>query len=254
MTEEKGHDFGRIVQDRSRGFLRPRDHNHRQPQISRGENFGEGRPTAAVLGHEHIDRFLAQELFLRFKREGAAPKDDAMAWQIWRKRERLNSANKIEMLRRRREGPDLQAADCQKNAPRFMPERGGGGHIGGIYPIVPRFWNPRWARQNDKRNIRPRGRDGRMARHLSGERMRGVYEHIDALGFEIGFKSVHAAKTAGPTGNFWRARCSCSTGKRQQGRNAALPRKEVRELARLKSPAKDENPHRSFPELLLSPP
>jgi hypothetical protein len=33
-----------------------------------------------------------------------------------------------------------------------------------------------------------------------------------------------------------------------------LSRKEVRELARLECPAKHENPHRLFPELLLSPP
>jgi hypothetical protein len=33
-----------------------------------------------------------------------------------------------------------------------------------------------------------------------------------------------------------------------------LFRKKLRELARLKSPAKHENPHRPSPELLLSPP
>jgi hypothetical protein len=84
--------------------------------------------------------------------------------------------------------------------------------------------------------------------------MRGVYEHIDSLGFKIGLESVRAAKTAGPIGNFWRAKRRGATGERHHGRNAALSRKKVRELARLKCPAKNENPHRPFPELLRSPP
>jgi hypothetical protein len=255
MTEDEGHGFRRIMQDRSRGLSWADNHDNRQPQMARRAEFGEGRLAAAVLGHENVDRFLAQELFLRFNREGAAPKDYAMARQVRRKRERLNRANKIEMLLRCPEGPDLQAADRQKNALRFTPERGGGSsHIGGIDPIVPRLWNPRRARQNNKRNFRPRGRDRRMARHLFGEGMRGVYEHIYSLGFEIGFKSVRAAKTAGPIGNFWCVERLGAAGEGQHGRNAALPRKEVRELARLRSPAKHENLHRSFPELLLSPP
>jgi hypothetical protein len=254
MTENEGHDFGWIVQDRSRGLLRPGDHDNRQPELAGRAEFGERRRAAAVLANDHIDRFLAQKLVLRFNREGAAPKDYAMARQVWRKRERLNRANKIEMLGRRREGPDLQAADRQKNALRFTPERGGGGgHIGGINPVIAWLRNPRRARQNDKRNIRPRRRDRRMARHLFGERMRGVHEHIDSLDFEIGLEAVHAAKTADPIGNLWRARRRGAAGERQHGRNAALSRKEAPELARLECPAKHENPHRPFPELLLSP-
>ena len=139
-----------------RGLLRPGDHDNRQPEVAGRAEFGERRLAAAVLANDHIDRFLAQKLVLRFKREGAAPKDDAMVRQVWRKRERLNRANKIEMLGRRREGPDLQAADRQKNALRFTPERGGGGgHIGGINPMIARLRSPRRARQNDKRNISP---------------------------------------------------------------------------------------------------
>jgi hypothetical protein len=125
MTQEKGHDFGRIVQDRTRRLSRPGDHDNRQPQMTGRAEFGERRLAAAVFGHDHTDRFLAQKLFLRFKREGAAPKDYAMARQTRRNRERLNRANKIEMLRRRREGLDLQPPDRQKNALRFTPQRGG---------------------------------------------------------------------------------------------------------------------------------
>jgi hypothetical protein len=33
-----------------------------------------------------------------------------------------------------------------------------------------------------------------------------------------------------------------------------LSRKKVRELARLKCPAKQKYPHRSYPQLLLAPP
>ena len=130
--------------DRSRGLSRARDHDNRQPQMAGGAEFGERRLAAAVLANDHIDQFLAQKLVLRFKREGAAPKDCAMARQARRKRERLNRANKIEMLRRRREGVQLQPADRQKYALRFTPERGGGGgHIDGIDPMIARLREPR---------------------------------------------------------------------------------------------------------------
>ena len=255
MTKEKGHGFRRIVQDRFRGLSWAGDHNYRQPQMAGRAEFGERRLAAAVLANDHIDCFLAQKLVLRFKREGAAPKDDAMARQVRRKRERLNRANKIEMLGRRREGPDLQATDRQKNAPRFAPERGGGGgHIGDITPMIARLRRPRGARQNDERNFRPRRGDGRMARYLFGERMRGVDEDIDALGFKIGLESGHAAKTADPIGNLRQAERLGAASERQYGGNAALSRKKVRELARLICPAKHENPHRSFPDLLRSSP
>jgi hypothetical protein len=255
MTEDKSHRFCRIVRNRSRGLLRPSNHDYRQPQMAGRADFGERRLAAAVLANDHVNRFLAQKLVLRFNREGAASKDDAMARQVWRKRERLNRANKIEMLGRRREGPDLQATDRQKNALRFTPERsGGGGHVGGINPMIARLRNPRRARQNNKRDIRPRGRDHRMARHLFGERMGGIDEHIGSLSFEIGLEAVHAAKTADPIGDLWRAERLGAARERQRGRNAALSRKEVRELARLKSPAEHQNPHRPFPKLLLSPP
>src|SRR3984893_14544151 len=205
MTKDESHGFRGLMQDRTRGLVRPGYHDNRQPHMAGRADFGEGRLTAAVLGNDHIDRFLAQKLFLRFNREGAAPVDDAMVRQIWRKRQRLNRANKIEMLRRRREGPDLQPTDRQKNAPRFTPDRGGGaGHIGDITPMIARLRNPRRARQNDERNFRPRRGDRRMARYLFGERMRGVHEHVDSIGLEIGFKSVRTAKTADPIGHFWR--------------------------------------------------
>ena len=51
--------------------------------------------------------------------------DHTMMRKIQRKRNGLNRANKIEMLRRGRKGPDLQAADRQKNAFSFTPERSG---------------------------------------------------------------------------------------------------------------------------------
>ena len=68
----------------SSGLRRPGDHDDRQAESPRREDFGECRLAAAVLGHDHVDRFLAQELFLRFDRERAAPQDDAMARQAWR--------------------------------------------------------------------------------------------------------------------------------------------------------------------------
>ena len=75
MTKDERHGFGRIVQDRSRGLSRAGDHDNWQPETPRRENFGERRLAAAVLANDDIDRFLAQKLFLRFNREGAAPMD-----------------------------------------------------------------------------------------------------------------------------------------------------------------------------------
>jgi hypothetical protein len=255
MMEERGHDFGRIVPARSRGLLWPCDHDNGQPEMAGRVELGERCLAAAVPCHKHIDRFFTQKLSLCFNHKRATPVDYAVPGQVWRKRERLNRANKIEMLRRRREGPEFQATDRQKNAPRFTVDRGGGGgHIGDINPMIARLRNPRRARQNDERDIRPRGRNRRMARYFFSERMRGVHKDIDSLGFKVGFKSVRATKPTCPIGNFWRTKRRGATGERHHGRNAALSRKKVREFARLKCPAKNENPHRSFPELLLSPP
>src|ERR1700730_17443324 len=121
MIKEKSHDFGRIEEYRSRGLPRPGDHDDRQTESPRREEFGECRVAAAVLGHDHCDRLSAQELFLRLKREGAAPQDDAMARQVWRRHERLDRANKIKMLRRRREGPDLPPPHCEKDSLWVIP-------------------------------------------------------------------------------------------------------------------------------------
>jgi hypothetical protein len=254
MTKDERHGFGWIVQDRSRGLPRAGDHDNWQAETPRRENFGERRLAAAILANDDIDRFLAQKLFLRFNREGAAPMDDAMARQVWQRRERLNRANKIEMLGRRRKGLYLQAADRQEDAPRFAPERGGGGgHIGYVNPTIARLPHPRRARQNDKWNLRPTCSDRRMARNLSGERMRGIDEDVDALGFEIGVKAIHAAKAADPIGNFWRAERIGTASERQHGRNIGPLRKEIRKLARLERTTKHENPHRPFPKFLSLP-
>ncbi len=59
MTEDEGHGFRRIVQDQSRGLVRPGYHDNRQPQLPRGDDLGERRLAAAVLANDHIDRFLA---------------------------------------------------------------------------------------------------------------------------------------------------------------------------------------------------
>lgn len=76
MTKEKRHDVSRVVHDRSRGLLRPVNHDNRQTESPRREKFGKCCAAAAVLGYDHLDRFLAQELFLCFGREGATPQDD----------------------------------------------------------------------------------------------------------------------------------------------------------------------------------
>jgi hypothetical protein len=73
MMEEQGHDFSRIVKYRSQRLSRPCTHDNRQPSMPRSHEFGERRLAAAVLAYEQIDRFLAQELVLRFEREGPRP-------------------------------------------------------------------------------------------------------------------------------------------------------------------------------------
>ena len=55
MTKKKFHDFGRIVQNLARGLWRPRDHDDRQTERPRREEFGEGRGAAAVLAHYDFD-------------------------------------------------------------------------------------------------------------------------------------------------------------------------------------------------------
>src|ERR1019366_922451 len=255
MMKEKFLDFGRIVQYRSRSLPRPGGHDDRQTESPRREEFGECRVAAAVLGHDHLDRFVAQEPFLRLKRERAAPQDDAMARQVWRRHERLDRANKIKMLRRRREGLDLQPPNGQKDAFGFMPERGGGGgHVTSRDPAIGVFGVPSRARQTYERNVGARRRDHRMMRHLFRERMRGVDEHIDALGFEIDGKSVNAAEPPAAIGNIWRARRRRAAGEGQHGGDATLSRKEACELTRLPCSAKQENPHHLFPDLPPSSP
>ena len=68
---------------RLRGMLWPGDHDGRQAEFPCREEFAKCRVAATVLGHDHLDQFFAQEIFLRFNREWAAPQDDAMARQAW---------------------------------------------------------------------------------------------------------------------------------------------------------------------------
>ena len=173
-----------------------------------------------------------------------------MARQAWCRHERLDRANKIEMLGRCGEGLDLQPSDRQKNTFRFAPERGGGsGHTGDVDPAIGGFSAPSRARQTDKRNFRHRRRNGRVARDLFGEWMRGIDEHVDALGFDIGSKPLNAAKASNTRGNLRHARRFGAAGKRQYGGDAALPGKQARELACFQCPAEQEYPHRLSPKL-----
>jgi hypothetical protein len=159
------------------------------------------------------------------------------------------------MLGRRREGVQLQPSDRQKNALRFLSERGGGGgHIGGIDPTIGGVGVPSGTRENNKRHIRPCRRDACMTRHVFRERMRGIDKNIDALDFEISAKPLHAAKAAGPIRNLRRTRRLGAAGKRHHGGDAALPGKQARELVRLRCSAKHEYPHRSPPEFSFLPP
>ena len=127
MQKQKRHDFGGIMQHRTRVLLWACDHDDRQPKIARREDFSECCLAAAVLGHDRVDRFLAEEPFLRFNGEWASSKNHPMARQAWCRLKWLDRPDKIEMLGFGREGFDLQSADCQKNAFWFLPESGGGG-------------------------------------------------------------------------------------------------------------------------------
>lgn len=175
-----------------------------------------------------------------------------MTRQAWHRHERLDRANKIEMLGRCREGLDLQPSDRQKNTLRFTPEHcGGSSHVGNIDPAISGFGAPRGTRQTYKRNFYPCRRNGRVARDLFGEWMRGIDEDVDMLGFEISAQPLRAAKASNTCGNLRRARCLSAAGKRQYGGDAALPCKQARELARLRCPAKQEDPHRFSPKRSL---
>jgi hypothetical protein len=222
-------------------------------QVSRGENLRSGRVSAAVLRDDDIDPRRAQELVLVVLREWSEPGDHLIGRQVRRDIGGLDRADEIGMLRGCLEGRELESPDREEDAARRGTDRLRRlGHVADLDPSVTGFPQPRRARHHDERNSGALRRGDGIARHLLGERMRGIDDEIDLLPGEKGHEPVDASKAADAKGHRRRERRLGPSGEGQQALDISAAGEKTGELARLGCSAEEKNSHSDCPPALYS--
>lgn len=226
------------------GNLRTPDHDDRQPKLSRRFDLGIGRCPARVLADHDVDAVVLQQRQLISQRERAALENDPRLWRQPILIRRIDSAHQIAVLRSGAEGRHLLASDGEKNATRLLAQRASrSSHIRHSAPVVAGLRRPGSPLQPEQRNVcQPCGLDG-IARHLRGERMRGVDQRANALVNKPARQSISTAEAtdaAGNGGQQWLLRAS---GQRIQRVEAVIADDALRQRECLRRAAENENAH-----------
>ena len=147
----------------------------------------------------------------------------------------------VAMLRRSREGGELQPALGEENCPRLSPESADGVvHGRDLDPAVVGFARPRGAGEDDERRAGRVAGSDRVGRHARSERMGRVDNSVDALAGEKRRQAFGAAKAADALRDWRWSGIGRRPRQRQDCRNIGLIGDPPRERARLRRAAENE--------------
>ncbi len=212
------HHFGDRGQGQPGGQGGAADHHHRQSKLARGIDLGARALTAGILGDDDVNMVLAEQRDITFDPERSAINHNFSFRQAQSCCRRIDQAQEVVVLRRAGEGAQGLTTDSQEYSLRLRRQ----GQrcrcfVGNDGPAVARFRAPRRAFERCQWHAnRGAGFDG-VAAHLGGKGVSGVDHLGDHFGAQIGHKTLHPAKAAGPPGQGLRRRFSGATGIRIDG-------------------------------------
>lgn len=173
------------------------DHQHRQAQFARGDEFRFGARAARVLADHKVDGVALQQRTIA--RGGKRPAIDhkRVVRQRWRLVRLIDETQQVMVLRLRSKCSDVHPPQRQQNAQAGAGERGNGRvDIGHRAPAVPCDRLPGGARQRDVRHVDAPGGLNGMSAHRGGEGVGRVDQMGHARFAQVIGKPVHAAEPA----------------------------------------------------------
>ena len=218
------------------------DHEDFDAEHARRFDLRIGGVAAAVLGDYGVDAMVPQKRQFGIQREGAAVENEDGMIELQGRRDGIDAADQIEMLRSRLCRMRLLPAGRQEDAARRGSkclDRFGNGR--GMRPAVARLFAPERAAQGDGGNTGHfcslRGIRG----NSGGKGMRGIDEQVKFAFAKETRKSFDAAETTNPHGNRLFGRFFRTSGKRQQDIGVGALPQRGRQLARLARAAQYQN-------------
>ena len=195
MTQPAQHGFD-IECFRARRQLRAINHQHRQLQPARGDQFGFGTLPTRVLADDQLNAMLLQQSGVGIGMKRAAIDQNGVMGKRQRLGRRVDQAQQIMMLWLRGELRQMHAAECQHDALWRTRQCGDSGrNIGLRLPTITRYRLPCGSRQRDMLNSSTTRSFHRIRTHLRGERVRCVDQMRDGVADQILRQSFHTTES-----------------------------------------------------------
>ena len=241
MSGNPGHDRVEIMQRLGFGRGWPADNDDFDLERARRLDLGVSRVTAAVLGHQRLNTLAFHESKFISERERTARKYKLAAGQGVDIRGPVYRSHDVAMLRRSREGGELQATLSEENRLPLSPKsRDGVVHGCDLDPAVARLARPRRPAEDDERGTGRAAGGDRVGRDARSERMGRVDYGVDVLAGEKRRQAFGAAKAADALGNWPVSRIGRGPRERHDRRNIGLVSKPARKRAGFRRAAENE--------------
>ncbi len=224
------------------GRLLALDHDHRDAQRAGGSDLAVGGRTAAILGDDDLDPVLDQKLaFGRFL-EGAGRENVKCMGNIETRRDGVDTADQIAVLRSALEMESFLSADGKENAVWRGAERQGCLWDGAdTRPAIAGFLFPLRATQSKKRNASPACCDGRVVRDACRKGMRSIDQKVEFFGSEEIGKPVASTEAAASDRNRLGHGLCRASGQRKQAVVIGAFSQRGRQLPRFGRAGKDQD-------------
>lgn len=241
MSGDPGQDRVEIVLRFGFGRGRPAHDDDFDSKRARRFDLGVGRAPAAVLGHQRFDSLIAHKRCFVGERERTARENQFAVGEGAKLCRPVYRTHDVAMLRRSREGGELQPALSQKDCPWLLPKSVHGRiDCRDLDPAVAGLACPRRPAEDDERRVGRSAGCKRVGGHARSERMGRVDDGADALSGEKRRQAFDAAKAADALGNWRVSRIGRGPRERQDCRNIGLVSKPARKRAGFRRAAENE--------------
>lgn len=205
-----------VFRFRNGELIGPAEHDDRYAETARREQLGIGGRAATVLAHDRVDAMRLQQFQLTSLAEGPPAENMDGIGDGERRVDRIDAADKIEMLGRMPERGEFLTPERQEHPAGHLAERANRAFgIRHRQPAIPFGRQP-------SRAIEPQDRhpgDGRsvrgICRYTHGVRVSRIDEKRDALVAQIGGEALRSAEAAAADGNRLSGRLLGAAGKRK---------------------------------------
>lgn len=218
------------------------DHDYRDAECTGGGDLAVSGRAATVLGDDDLDLVVDQEFPFGSLLEGAGREDIARIGYAELRRDGIDAADQIAVLRSAFEVKSLLSADGEENAFRRGAERLGRFHDGAnAGPAVAGFPFPGGAAEREKRNSSLACRDRRIVRNARRKGMGGINQKVEFFGSEEIGKPVASTEAAAAGGNRLCHGLGRASGQRKQAVAIGALSQRGCQLPRFGRAAKDQD-------------